>query len=185
MLVLVKFPVDVYLLVLWRSVLQCMIVLVFHMLVGVHAVDLPCCLTPSICQCVSFCPCAFMHMSMIVRHFSHPCPFFRCGHHPFPLQQRKNSHPCPFVHAAVHMCIVANRFFPIVNHGSAFLFSQCCLIKVGWTFHICILTLGTVRLNLVYINQLTYDFSYSGEISVQSKYFSYIYFFRIPVQIWR
>jgi hypothetical protein len=112
-----------------------------------------------------------------VRHFSHPCPFFRCGHHPFPLQQRKNSHPCPFVHAAVHMCIVANRFFPIVNHGSAFLFSQCCLIKVGWTFHICILTLGTVRLNLVYINQLTYDFSYSGEISVQSKYFSYIYFF--------
>jgi len=162
--VLVKFPVDVYLLVLWRSVLQCMIVLVFHMLVGVHAVDLPCCLPPSICQCVSFCPCAFMHMSMIVRHFSHPCPF---------------------VHAAVHMCIVANRFFPIVNHGSAFLFSQCCLIKVGWTFHICILTLGTVRLNLVYINQLTYDFSYSGEISVQSKYFSYIYFFRIPVQIWR
>jgi len=64
--VLVKFPVDVYLLVLWRSVLQCMIVLVFHMLVGVHAVDLPCCLPPI------YLPMRFI-LSMCIYAYVHDC----------------------------------------------------------------------------------------------------------------
>lgn len=84
-LVPVKFPVYGYLLLL--CAVQCMLVLVFHMPIGVYAANLPCCLAPSFCQCVSFCPCALMHISMIVRHFSLPCPFVHAAGHNVPSSQ--------------------------------------------------------------------------------------------------